>query len=403
LAQNLLYKISGGICFSSHINYILLERSLIMSKILYYLKENQTSILQSLERFVRAESPSGQKGLVDQCGGVLEELFFEHLGIRGETISQSEVGNHLKFTYGEGNEQILIIGHFDTVWDLGRLPYRIEENRAYGPGIFDMKGGIIQCLWALKTLKNLGINLNKKIVFLCNSDEEIGSITSRSIIEAEAKKSKAVFIPEPSVSKTGALKTSRKGVGIFKIKVKGVASHAGNHHEEGISAIEELAHQIQTLHKLTNYNEGTTVNVGTIQGGTRGNVVADGAEAEIDLRVTTVLEADRMEKLIRGLQPKLKGSSIEVTGGINRPPMERTAATEELYKKAYRIATTLGFDLTEASVGGGSDGNFTAALGIPTLDGLGCVGDGPHAEYEHILVDTLPQRSALVAQLLTEL
>lgn len=374
-----------------------------MSTILNYLRENQINMLQSLEKFVKAESPSTKKDLVDRCGETLQELFLEHLGLQGEIFPQSNVGNHMKFTYGEGDDQILIVGHFDTVWDQGRLPYRIEGNRAYGPGIFDMKGGVIQSLWAIKALKDLGIRINKKIVFLCNSDEEIGSRTSRKLIENEARKSKAVFIPEPPVANSGALKTSRKGVGIYKIKVKGVASHAGNHHDLGISAIEELAHQIIALHSYTNYEKGTTVNVGVIKGGTRGNVVADEAEAEIDFRVTTQEEANRLEQFIRNLQPKLKGTSLEMVGDLNRPPMQRTAAIGEMFENAREIASSLGFDLTEAAAGGGSDGNFTAALGIPTLDGLGALGDGPHAEYEHVIIDSLPLRSALVAHLLTRI
>ena len=266
-----------------------------------------------------------------------------------------------------------------------------------------MKSGIVQALWAAKSLKKLHIPLNKKIVFILNSDEEIGSPTSRPIIEAEAKKSKIILVGEPSISKTGALKTSRKGVGMFNLKVKGVASHSGNHHDYGISAIEELAHQILTLQGFTNYDTGTTVNVGVAQGGTQSNVVAAEAEAAIDLRIVTQAEAQRLEQLILNLKPKLQGTNVTITGGINRPPMERTLVTEKLYLKARDIAKSLGFDLSEGAVGGGSDGNFTAALGIPTLDGLGCVGDGPHAEHKHILINHLPQRSALLAHLMIEL
>lgn len=374
-----------------------------MSEILSYLERNQISILQTLERFVKSDSPSNSKILCDRCGKANEELFAEHLGIKGEVFQQSEVGNHYKFTFGDGADQILFLGHIDTVWDAGHLSYRVEGNKAFGPGIFDMKGGIVQALWAVKSLKELRIPLDKKIVFLLTADEEIGSPTSRSIIEAEAKKSKVVLVGEPSISMTGALKTSRKGVGIYKLKVKGVSSHAGNHYDQGISALEELAHQILTLQKLTNYETGTTVNVGVAQGGTRSNVVAGDAEASIDLRVITQAEAQRLEQLILNLVPKLQGTNLTITGGINRPPMERTLVTEKLYFKARDIAKSLGFNLLEGTVGGGSDGNFTAALGIPTLDGLGCVGDGPHAEYEHILIDHLPQRSALLAHLMIEL
>ncbi|GGK35097.1 hypothetical protein GCM10010965_30090 [Caldalkalibacillus thermarum] len=227
----------------------------------------------------------------------------------------------------------------------------MEGNRAYGPGILDMKSGIIQSLWALKALKELGVRLDKKVVFLCNTDEEIGSVTSRPLIETEARKSKVALIPEPAVANSGALKTSRKGIGIFRLKVKGIATHAGNHHDKGVSAIEELARQILALHGLTDYEKGTTVNVGVIRGGTRGNKVADTAEAEIDFRVATHAEAERMENYLRNLQPKLKGAFIEVTGGMNRPPMERTAAIGQLFETARRIAASLSFNLTEAAVG----------------------------------------------------
>lgn len=374
-----------------------------MSKILSFLEKNQPDILRDLELLVHRDSPSNSKELCDRCGKTIVELFAEKLGIQGEVFPQSHTGNHYKFTFGQGDEQLLFLGHFDTVWDKGRLSYRVEGNKAFGPGIFDMKSGIIQALWAAKSLKEQKIPLNKKIVFFLNSDEETGSPTSRSIIESEAKKSKIVLVGEPSISNTGGLKTSRKGVGIFNLKVEGVASHAGNHHDKGVNAIEELAHQILTLQGFTDYAAGTTVNVGVAHGGTRSNIVAAEAEAEIDLRAVTLAEAQRMEQLILNLKPKLQGAKVTVTGGMNRPPLERTPAIEKLYLKARDIAQSLGFDLPEGPVGGGSDGNYTAALGIPTLDGLGGVGDGPHAEHEHILVSHLPQRSALLAHLMAEL
>lgn len=371
--------------------------------LLDYLKSHEKEILEDLEGLVKKESPSSNKALVDECGEHLQELFVKRLGAQAEVITQSEVGNHLKFTWGDAKEQLLIIGHFDTVWDQGRLPYRIEGNKAYGPGIFDMKGGIIQSLWALKAIKDSGLPLQKKIVFLCNSDEEIGSIHSRKYIEEEAQKSSAVLIVEPAVANSGALKTSRKGVGIFSIVVHGRSTHAGNHHEDGINALEELARQIIVLQGLTDYEKGTTVNVGVAQGGTRSNVVPEYAKAEIDLRVKTMSEAQRLTDTILGLKPFLKGSSLEVTGGINRPPMERSDKTALLFNTAKEAANELGFELNEATVGGGSDGNFTAALGIPTLDGLGVLGDGPHAENEHILIDALPTRAALFANLLLKI
>ncbi|MDI6913112.1 MAG: M20 family metallopeptidase [Desulfitobacteriaceae bacterium] len=374
-----------------------------MLELLHYLKESQGEMLTSLEQLVKAESPTNSRELVNKSCELVEQLFARHLDIRAEKIIQSQVGNHLKLTYGNGVEQILVLAHLDTVWDVGRLSFRVEGNRAYGPGILDMKGGIIQSLWAVKALRELGVRLNKRIVFLITSDEEIGSPTSRPYIEAEALKSKFVLVAEPAEAKTGALKTGRKGVGRFVLKVNGVATHAGNNHAQGVSAIEELAHQILKLHCLSDYEKGTTLNVGVIKGGTRSNVVAAEAEAEVDVRVATVAEGKRMEQAIIGLEPKLKGSSIFVTGEMNRPPLERTAAIGTLYEIARNIAGSLGFELGEASVGGGSDGNFTAALGIPTLDGLGCIGDGPHAESEHIEIDKLGERAALFANLLVKI
>ena len=374
-----------------------------MKELLHILQKRQGEMLSSLERLVKAESPSNSRELVNKSSELVEQLFAQHLDIRAEKILQSQVGDHLKLTYGQGVDQILVLAHLDTVWDVGRLPFRIEGNRAYGPGILDMKGGIIQSLWAVKALRELGVRLNKRIVFLITSDEEIGSPTSRAYIEAEALKSKVVLVAEPPEAKTGALKTGRKGVGIFVVKAQGIATHAGNNHAQGVSAIEELAHQILKLHRLTDYEKGTTLNVGVIKGGTRSNVVAAEAEAEVDVRVATVAEGKRLEQAIIGLEPKLKGSSLVVTGEMNRPPLERTAAIGALYGIARNIADSLGFELGEASVGGGSDGNFTAALGIPTLDGLGCIGDGAHAENEHIEIDKLAERAALFANLLVKI
>lgn len=373
-----------------------------MSNIYDYLKDHEAEIMITLERFVKAESPSNRKSLVDHCGNVLSELFYEHLSTKPEIIQQSEVGNHLQFSVGEGNEQILVVGHFDTVWEPGRLTYRVEPDRIYGPGILDMKAGIIQAMWAAKAIRSLDIELPYRIVFFCNSDEELGSPTSRTYIEEEARKSKAVFVVEPAEANTGALKTARKGIGMFQLDVQGVSAHAGNHHDRGASAIRELARQVEFLEGLTDYKTGTTVNVGVINGGTRRNVVPERAHAEIDVRIARTIEAERILGILGNLSPLTKGTTIKVTGDINRPPMERTPATDELFVKAKTIASSLGFNLTQASVGGGSDGNFTAALGVPTLDGLGAVGDGPHAEYEHILTESLVTRSALVAHLFTK-
>jgi glutamate carboxypeptidase len=375
----------------------------MVSRLLQFLQENQANMLAALETLVRSESPSDNKQLVDQCGHLMQNLFERYLGISGDVIDQEMVGNHIKFTFGEGTETILIVGHFDTVWDVGRLPFRIDGNLAYGPGIFDMKAGLIQLLWALRAIKEVGEDFQGRVVCFFNSDEEIGSVTSRSYIESEAKGCRAALILEPSVAKTGDVKTSRKGVGICQVKIKGVAAHAGNHHENGVSAIEELAHQIIKLHQATDYAVGTTVNVGIVNGGTRTNVVADEAIAQVDFRIKTQSEAERVQNYIYGLKPTLQGTSIEVSGGLNRPPMERIPETIKLFEMARAIALDLEFDIDQAEVGGGSDGNLVSAMGVPTLDGLGAVGDGPHAENEHILIDKMPERAALVAHLILEL
>lgn len=368
--------------------------------ILDYLQRHLEQIVDDVKHLVMKESPTHRKALVDECGNYARELFRKRLGLEAETISQREVGDFLKYTFGDGERQLLIVGHLDTVWEPGRLGYRTEGNRAYGPGIYDMKGGIVQALWALKSIKDSAIPLRNKIVFLLNTDEETGSEYSRALIEREAANSAAALIPEPSDARTGALKTARKGWGKFRLQVRGRASHAGSHHRDGVNALEELARQIVFLQELTDYRKGTTVNVGIAQGGTRFNVVPEYAEAEIDLRVESPEEAERVCGTILGLKPFLPGASLEVSGGIGRPPMVRTKRTAELFAIARTIASELGFELQEASVGGTSDGNFTAALGVPTLDGLGAVGDGAHAEHEHIVIDELARRAALFANLL---
>jgi len=291
----------------------------------------------------------------------------------------------------------------DTVWDIGTVaqrPVHIHDGRLYGPGAFDMKGGIVNVLWAIRALKAMNRMPARRITLLITSDEEVGSRSSRPIIEAEARMHDAVYVLEPAHPPQGALKTWRKGVGIYRLRVTGVSAHAGAAHEEGANAIEELAHQVLAIQRLTDYASGTTVNVGVVGGGTRSNVVPEHAWARIDARVMNEVEAERLDQALRGLRPQLKGTTLEVTGSINRPPMVRTPAGLALYQKAEAIAKELGFEVTETGTGGGSDGNFTAALGVPTLDGLGVMGDGGHAHHEHVIIASLPERAALLAGLL---
>lgn len=377
-----------------------------MSEILSYLLEQKEEMLETLKSVVEHESPSLDKQLNDKMGRHIAKIFEELTGGTTQVISNEQYGDHIRAEWGEGKEQILLLAHFDTVWregDLEKMPFRIEGDKAYGPGIFDMKGGLVQGIYAIRALTGLGKKLGTRVVFLFTSDEEIGSPTSRRIIEEEAKKSKYVLVLEPSMGPNAALKTSRKGVGIFRLTAKGRPSHAGLDHQKGKSAIEELARQISYFHSLTNYETGTTVNVGVISGGTTSNVVAAHAEADIDLRVTSQAEAERVIPLIMGITPLTEGTTVSITGGMNRPPMERTEPVASMYELARGIAKEkLNFDLFEASTGGASDGNFTAPL-ASTIDGLGAVGNGAHATHEHLLISQMPVRSALVAHLIEKL
>jgi len=375
----------------------------VMERIKRYMVLHQKDILRDIQFLVERDSPSTDKELVDACEQRIQKLFLRYFGYKAEEIKEEKYGNHLRFTMGKGKETILILSHFDTVWDKGDLPFKIEGNKVYGPGILDMKGGLVQAIWALKAINDLKIKLTKKVVFLCTSDEEIGSPTSRKIIEKEAKSSNYALVTEPPVSGTGALKTGRKGSARYFIEIKGKSAHAGNHHELGINAIEEAARQILFLQSLTNYYKGTTVNIGSIKGGGKLNVVPDQAVFGVNVRARTKEEQNRMDDLIKNIRPTRKGITIKIRGGISRPPMDRNKGTKRLFKIAKKVATDLGLELTEAYVGGGSDANFTANLGVPTLDGLGAIGYGIHVKDEHILASEIPRRTALLCKLIIEL
>ena len=373
-----------------------------MKELLDYTQDHAGEILATLREMVEMESFSADKGGVDALSSYIRDQL-EELGATVQTIPQSEAGNHLMADWGDGDQQVLILCHMDTVWPTGTLqekPFRIEGDLAYGPGILDMKAGIANSIHALKAIRSLELKTRQRVRLLFNSDEEVGSPTSRQLIEQEAKRSTHVFCLEPGAGSSGALKIGRKGVGMFQVKVTGRAAHAGNEPEKGISANEEMAHQVLALHKLTDLGLGTTVNVGVMQGGAVRNQVAPNAEALVDLRVATSAEAERVTREIMALTSNLPGATLEITGGLNRPPMEKTPATGELLEWARSIAGPLAIDLEEAHVGGGSDAQFAAAAGIPVLDGLGGVGEGPHADHEHISVASLPKRTALLASLL---
>jgi glutamate carboxypeptidase len=373
-----------------------------------YLRNELNRMLAMLRVFVEAESPSTEKAAVDRFGNMVAQTAAA-LGGRVHKQRSRQTGEHLHVGFGFGTpqnkRQILLLGHLDTVWPLGtirRLPFRIQKGRAYGPGVFDMKSGIVSALFAIEALRKQNIQVRRNIVLLLTADEEVGSIAARPIVEKEAKRSDLVLVLEPAHGLHGALKTSRKGVGEFEIRVKGKAAHAGLEPEKGASAVAELCRQILRVQKFSDPRRGITVNAGVISGGTRSNVVAADALAKVDVRISRLKDMRNIEKRLRSLQPLDRRTSVKVSGQFNRPPLERTAEIIGLFQRARRVAETLGIRLTEVAVGGASDGNFTGALGVPTLDGLGCVGEGAHADHENIVVRELPRRSALLAHLIAE-
>jgi glutamate carboxypeptidase len=317
-----------------------------------------------------------------------------------------DFGNHLQvdFPGKSAMKPVLLLGHYDTVYPLGTLttmPCRVVDNMLTGPGVLDMKSGIALMLHALAALQDWHKErLPRPVTVLLVSDEEVGSDSSLAITGSLAKKAAAVLVLEPSYGLQGAVKTARKGVGEYLVKVTGKASHAGLDFQKGVNAILELAHQIEKVSSFTDLKKGLTINVGVVRGGSRTNIVPAEAAAQVDVRIARLKDGAGIDKKMRSLRPYNRKCKIEVTGGISRPPMERTAGVAALYTQAAAIARELGWKLREAAVGGGSDGNFTASLGIPTLDGLGGVGDGAHAPHEHILISELPRRAALLAGLI---
>jgi len=377
-------------------------------RILNYMHEHQSDCQQLLQSIVERESPSLDKAATDQLVDFLAGKLVS-LGCEVTRLSQRDFGDHLLARYwpercGPAPEgQLLVLCHIDTVWPVGevsRRPFRIEGGNAYGPGVEDMKGGVTQALMALQAFNDLNLCPARPVVLLFNTDEEVGSPTSRPHIEAEARKSQAAFVLEPAVSTEGMIKTFRKGVGMFKVKVQGRAAHAGADHQRGVNAIEEMARQVLAIQVMTDYAVGTTLNVGVISGGSRSNVVPALAEASVDCRVSSAAEGDRVVQAMLGLKPVNPAATLTVSGGLNRPPMERTPAIVAMFERARTFAAEMGFALGEAGTGGGSDGNFTAALGTPTLDGMGAVGDGGHAVDEYLILRFMPERAALLVRLL---
>ncbi len=370
---------------------------------LAYFNQRRDEIVSTIRELVEIESPSDNKAAVDRIAEVVAQKFSQLGG--GVRIHQAKnFGNHLQVNFGgKPGKPVLLLGHYDTVYPLGTLaamPCRANGDKLAGPGVLDMKSGIALMLHAIAALQQWHSGLPRPVTLLLVSDEEVGSDSSRAITESLARKAAAVLVLEPSYGFQGAVKTARKGVGEYLVKVTGKASHAGLDFQKGVNAILELARQIERISSFTEIKKGLTVNVGIVSGGSRTNVVPAEAAAQVDVRIARMKDAAGIDKKMRSLRPFNRKCKIEIAGGINRPPMERTAGVAALYAQAKAIAHDLGWKLGEAAVGGGSDGNFTAGLGIPTLDGLGAVGDGAHAPYEHILISELPRRAALLAGLI---
>lgn len=372
--------------------------------LLAYFDARHAEMFDVIRQLVTQETPSSDKARLDAFADFLAQRFTA-AGAAVEILPSTR-GNHVRARFGPATDAkpALILCHYDTVWAVGSLathPFRIEEGKAYGPGIFDMQSSLMLAEYALRAAQDLALPLPRPVTVLITSDEEVGSPTSRTLIEDEARRSAYALVMESPLP-GGVLKTSRKGIGGFRVEITGRAAHAGVEPERGISAIQELAHQILKLHSLTDMAAGTTVNVGVVQGGTVSNVVAPHAVAEIDARAWTQAEADRLSTAILGLTPVTPGATLTISGGWNRPPLERRM-TADLFARAQVIGRALGLELGEGGTGGGSDGNLTGALGIPTLDGLGVPGHGAHADHEHIEVDQISGRAALLTALLTQL
>ncbi len=362
-------------------------------------------IIDLLRALVEHESPSNNKERVDEVGAFITNWLREQ-GFAPQVLPRQDVGDIVWAEWGkEQPGRILVLCHIDTVWQTGSLernPFRVEDGRIYGPGIFDMKGGVASTLKIQEYLNRGWISPAKKVRFLYTTDEELTSSHSRPVIEEFARESDAVLVTEPPLP-GGGLKTERKGVGSYLLKIHGKSAHSGVEPEKGIDAVDELSRRIGEIRSLSQSEQGTTVTVTQVRGGTAINVIAEYAEAVVDTRFSSKQEADRVDQALRNMKPEVEGARLELEGGIERYPMVKTDGSHELFLTAREIAAELGFDLDEGGSGGGSDGNFTSALGIPTLDGMGIPGDGAHAWHEHVQVDQLAPRIALLARLIERL
>ena len=376
-----------------------------VDSLLSYARARQSEMVALIRQFVECESPSDDPSAVNRFVELVSDTVTPFAKVR--TFPGGKFGKHLvcevELPGRKKSGQVMALGHADTVWPAGTLrtmPFRQADGRLWGPGVLDMKSGIAFFIFAVRALRELEIPVGSKVLLQLNSDEEVGSQSSRALTEKNAARSQAVLVLEPGTGMEGKLKTARKGVGDFTVRVRGKASHAGVDFQAGASAVVELARQIERIAGFTELERGITINLGVIAGGTRSNVVAAEASAEVDIRVRRLKDVPGLEKKFRELKPYDPRCTIEVSGGLNRPPMERSAGIARLFRMARKLAREMGIELEESQTGGGSDGNFTAALGVPTLDGLGGVGEGAHAANESILIDRMADRTALIAKLL---
>jgi glutamate carboxypeptidase len=368
---------------------------------LRYFEAKKDALVETIREFAEMESPSDDKPAADRMGAFLAQRF-EMLGGCARVHRARDFGDNVQIDFRgrEKSKPVLLLGHFDTVYPLGtlaKMPCHVADGRLYGPGVLDMKSGIALMWFALEALQSWHGGLPRPVTVFLVSDEEVGSSSSRQLTEDLAKESAAVFVLEPAAGERGAVKTARKGVGEYVLTVAGIAAHAGLDPGKGHSAIVELARQINAIAKLNDLKSGLSVNPGVIRGGTRTNVIAAEATVEIDVRITSAGQAATLDRRLRTLKPFDKRCKLSIDGNVNRLPMERNAGVAALYGKAKSLARHMDWKLEEAAVGGGSDGNFTAGLGIPTLDGMGGVGQGAHALHEHIVIAELPRRALLLA------
>jgi glutamate carboxypeptidase len=373
-------------------------------RVLQAVRRREPQLIERIGELVAVESPSNSKAGVDQA----QSLFAAWAAAAGGKVRRyrhKDFGDSVSVTFRPKQSRepaIMLLGHLDTVWELGtlaRMPWRVTRDRISGPGVLDMKAGVVMALTAIESLSELGL-LKRPVTFLLHGDEEVGSPASRSLTEELARKVESVYVLEPAQGESGAYKTARKAVGLYRLSVTGKAAHSGVDFEQGQSAILELARQIQVLQEHTDLARGITVNPGVIGGGTGSNVIAAEAWMEIDVRVARMRDVAKVDRSLRAMKPVNKACKVAVSGGMNRPPMERTPGTVSLFRRAQQMAELLRIPLDEAATGGGSDGNFTSALGIPTLDGMGAVGAGAHAAHEHIVRKHLVPRTALLAAML---